>query len=94
MAECRTGGGTSVRFHSLRLAQQLPSFGGFVAAGFLVANFLAVGVMQVDAAVFRLFRIFRVLQFDQFVLSFRLFAEVYHKTKMVLLATGVLALIM
>ena len=50
--------------------------------------------MQVDAAVFRLFRIFRILQFDQFVLSFRLFAEVYHKTKMVLLATGVLALIM
>lgn len=46
-----------------------------------------------DAAIFRVFRIFRMLEFEKFVPAFTLLDDVYFKSKDVLAATGVLALI-
>ena len=46
-----------------------------------------------DSAIFRVFRVFRMLELERFVPAFTLLTDVYRKSKDVLKATGILALI-
>ena len=46
-----------------------------------------------DSAIFRVFRVFRMLELERFVPVFTLLRDVYRKSKDVLKATGILALI-
>jgi len=46
-----------------------------------------------DSAIFRVFRMFRVLELENFVVAFTMLDDVYYKSKDVLAAAGILALI-
>ena len=60
---------------------------------FYVELILYAAGVQFDAAIFRVARIFRLLQLEHFVTAFTILDDVYHKSKHALAATGMLALV-
>jgi len=75
----------------------LTSFYGIVdllsIAPWYLMMLLKADDIHFDAAIFRVFRTFRILELENFISAFTMLDDVYHKSKEVLKAAGILALI-
>ena len=85
-------------------AKYLYSRRNFIFSFYGIVDFLAIAPfysmivleafhIHFDSAIFRVLRVFRMLELERFVPAFTLLKDVYRKSKDVLSATGILALI-